>query len=170
MWPQGKNANGNAHAKVQDKGSRGGNSRGHGRAVRRPINSSGKNGRDHAEKSNGSASADSENDLDERILRMEKAVGTAFYQNILRDYGRVNQPKLIRDVVVKRKVLQMLESIARGIDRLEAVLERIDPNIVQALLTKLQVSSLGQIADIKTLQQVVLGLEELAGSNQSHAA
>ena len=101
---------------------------------------------------------------------MEKAVGTAFYHNILRDYGRVNQPKLIRDVAVKQKVLMMLESVARGIDRLEAVLKRIDPNTVQALLTKLQVSSLGQIADIKTLQNVVLGLEELTGSNPLHAA
>jgi hypothetical protein len=80
---------------------------------------------------------------------MEKAVGTAFYHNILRDYGRVNQPKLIRDVAIKQKVLQMLESVARGIDRLEAVLKRIDPNTTQGLLTKLQVSSLGQIADIK---------------------
>src|SRR5215469_6362619 len=101
---------------------------------------------------------------------MEKAVGTAFYQNILRDYGRVNQPKLIPDVAVKRKVLLMLESVTRGIDRLEAVLKRIDPNTVRALLAKLQVSSLGEIADIKTLQNVVLGLEELAGSNRPHAA
>ena len=64
----------------------------------------------------------------------------------------------------------MLGSVARGIDRLEAVMNRVDPNTVQALLTKLQVSSLGQIADIKTLQNVVLGLEELAGSNRPHAA
>ena len=60
-------------------------------------------------------------DLDERILCMEKAVGTTFYRSILREYGRVNQPKLIRDAIIKRKVLQMLESVARGIDRLEAV-------------------------------------------------
>jgi len=60
----------------------------------------------------------------------------------------------------------MLESVARGIDRLEAVMNRVD----QALLTKLQVSSLGQIADIKTLHNVVLGLEKLAGSNRPHAA
>ena len=71
---------------------------------------------------------------------------------------------------MKRKVLQMLESVARGIDRLEAVTKRIDPNTVQVLLAKLQAPPLGQIADIKTLQNVVLGLEELAGPNQHHAA
>jgi hypothetical protein len=135
------------------------------------INSSGTNGRNHAEKSNASGATNSDNDLDQRIFGMEKAVDTAFfYHNILRDYGRVNQPKLIRDVAVKQKVLLMLESVTRGIDRLEAVLKRIDPNTVQALLTKLQVSSLGQIADVKTLQNVVLGLEEVAGSNLPHTA
>jgi hypothetical protein len=101
---------------------------------------------------------------------MEKAVGTAFYQNILRDDGRVNQPKLIRDVAVKRKVLRMLESVARGIDRLEAIMNRVDPSTVRASLVKLQARPLGQIADIKTLQNVVFGLEELTGSNPPHAA
>jgi len=57
----------------------------------------------------------------------------------------------------------MLESVTRGMDRLDGVLKRIDPNTFEGLLTKLQVSSLGQIADIKTLQNVVLTLEELAG-------
>ena len=101
---------------------------------------------------------------------MEKAVGTPFYCNILREYGRVNQPKLIRDVAIKQKVLEMLESVASGIDRLEAVLKRMDPNTVQAVLAKLQVPPLGGIADIKTLQNVVLGLEELAGPTKPHAA
>jgi hypothetical protein len=36
---------------------------------------------------------------------MERAVGRAFFRNILREYGRVNQPKLIRDIPTKRKVL-----------------------------------------------------------------
>ena len=122
-----------------------------------------------AEKSNGSSATNSDDEFDQRILGMEKAVGTAFYRNILQEYGRVNQPRLIRDAAVKQKVLLMLESVTRGIDRLEAVLKRIDPNTVQALLTKLQVSSLGQIADIKTLQHLVLGLEELSGPAQPHA-
>ena len=59
----------------------------------------------------------------------------------------------------------MLASVARGIDRLEAVLKRMDANTVQAVLAKLQAPPLGQIGDIKTLQNVVLGLEELAGPN-----
>jgi hypothetical protein len=61
----------------------------------------------------------------------------------------------------------MLESVARGIDRLEAVLKRMDPNTVQAVLAKLQAPPLGAITDIKTLQHVVLGLEELASHHSS---
>lgn len=74
---------------------------------------------------------------------MEKAVGAAFYRNIMGEYGRVNQPKLIRDAAVKRRVPQMLGSVARGIERLDTVLKRIDPTTVQALPAKLQDSSLG---------------------------
>jgi len=70
-------------------------------------------------------------------------VGTAFYRNILREYGRVNQPKLIRDKAIKQKVLQILESAALGIDRLEAIMKRLDPETVQVLLAKLQAPPLG---------------------------
>jgi hypothetical protein len=101
---------------------------------------------------------------------MEKAVGTVLYRNILREYGRVNQPKLIRDPGVKRNVLQMLESAIRGIERLEAVTKRLDARTVGALLAKLQAPPLGEIPDMKTLQHVVFGLEELAGPHQHHAA
>ncbi len=92
---------------------------------------------------NGRASKADGDDLDARILCMEKRVGTALYRNILREYGRVNQPKLIRDAAVKRKVLQMLESAARGFDRLDDVTKRLDRNTVTALLAKLQAPPLG---------------------------
>jgi len=118
----------------------------------------------------GNASKPNGDDLDARILSMERTVGTVLYRNILREYGRVNQPKLIRDPAVKRTVLQMLESAIRGIERLEAVIQRLDAKTVEALLAKLQAPPLGQISDMKTLQHVVFGLEELAGSDQHHAA
>jgi hypothetical protein len=64
----------------------------------------------------------------------------------------------------------MLESAARGFTRLEAVTKRLDAKTVEALLAKLQAPSLREISDMKTLQHVVFGLEELAGPNQPHAA
>jgi hypothetical protein len=170
MRPRAKNGIGNANAEIQGKSSKKGSNGSHGKAVRRPTNDNGVKAHDQAETSDRSAASNSDNDLDQRILGMEKAVGTAFYRSILREYGRANQPKLIRDATVKRKVLQMLESVARGLGRLEAVAKRTDPNTVRALLVKLQAPPLGQIADIKTLQNVVFGLEELTGSNPPHAA
>ena len=165
MRPPGKNGNGKANAPNHGIGSNGGSNGNHGQATKsqtRPTDGGG-NGHAQTAKSNGSAAAGSGDDLDARILGLEKAVGTALFRGILREYGRANQPKLIRDAAIKGKVLQMLESATRGLDRLEAVTQRLDPNTVKGLLDKLQVPPLNEIADIKTLQNVVLGLEELAG-------
>ena len=172
MRPSGRNGNGKAYATNVGIGSSGGSNGNHGQATKSqtPPANGGGNGHMHTAKSNGSAPAGTGDDLDARILGLEKAVGTALFRGILREFGRVNQLKLIRDAATKRKVLQMLESATRGIDRLDAVTQRLDPNTVKGLLDKLQVPPLNEIADIKTLQNVVFGLEELAGSDQHHAA
>ena len=156
LRPQGKNGNGQANSGSQAARPNRGSTGIKGQASTRPINANEGYGQGQTGKSNGSSSSVSGDDLDQRILGMEKVVGAAFYRNVLREYGRVNQPKLIRDAVTKRKVLEMLESVARGIDRLEAILKGMDPNTVQAVLAKLQAPPLGQIADMKTLQNVVL--------------
>ena len=105
MRPQGKNGNRNANASGQRVGSSGETGENSRRATvrrtRQTIGSSG-NGPEQAGNSDGLAATKSDDELDQRILDMEKAVGTAFYRNILREYGRVNQPKLIRDATVKR--------------------------------------------------------------------
>ena len=167
MRPPGKNGSGRANASNQAIGSNGGSNGNLDQAAKSQSRSTngGENG--HAQ---SAKSTDSGDDLDARILGLEKAVGTALFRGILREYGRVNQPKLIRDAATKRKVLQMLESATRGIDRLDAVTKRLDPNTVKGLLDKLQVPPLNEIADIKILQNVVLGLEELAEPTQPDAA
>jgi hypothetical protein len=163
MRPSSRNGNGTTAAP-----SNGTNGRSQANGSNSPRVSG--NGHTQAGDSKGSASGGNGDDLDARILSMEKTVGTVLYRNILREYGRVNQPKLIRDPAVKRTVLQMLESAARGIERLDAVTKRLDAKTVDALLAKLQAPPLGEIPDMKTLQHVVFGLEELAGSDQHHAA
>jgi hypothetical protein len=170
MRPQGKNGNGQSNARSQAARPNGGSNGNREHTATRPANASSGNDHDQAGKSNGSAAIDSGGDLDKRILSFEKAVGAGLYRNILREYGRTNQPKLIRDPATKQKVLGMLEAVVRGIDRLDAVTKRLDPNTVKALLEKLQAPPLNEITDIKTLQNVVLGLEELAGPTQHHAA
>jgi hypothetical protein len=124
----------------------------------------------HASAVTNGANGVAGNGLDTRILQMEAAVGAVLYRNILREHGRVNQPKLIREVATKQKVLRVLESAARGLGRLAAVTQRLDSTTIGALLAKLQAPPLDEIADMKTLEHVVLGLEELAGPNPPHAA
>jgi hypothetical protein len=180
MRPPGKNGNGKTPGS-NNLGANGGNGKGH-TAVSQPRPSNGTigqpNGTSIPATGNGHASAGNTNgtndtssvDLDARILQMEASVGTALYRNILREYGHVNHPKLIRDVAAKQKVLRVLESAARGINRLAAVTQRLDSPTVGALLSKLQAPPLDQIADMKMLERVVFGLEELAGPNHHHAA
>jgi hypothetical protein len=161
--------NGNGHATHQQTPSNGSGANGHGRTN---GNSSGTEvpGYGRSDKSpNGNANGADGGDLDAHILRMEKIVGTGFYRNVLREFGRVNQPRLIRDPAVKRKVLQILESATRGFERLDAVAKRLDPETIGTLLAKLQAPPLDKIADMKTLQQVVFGLEELPPSKQRSA-
>src|ERR1039457_382371 len=108
MRPSGRNGNGNGAGSSNGSNGSGSNfpnvrGNGHSRA-----------GDVKAGTSEGKG-----NDLDARILSVEKTVGTVLYRNILREYGRVNQAKLIRDPAVKRTVLQMLESAAPGMERLD---------------------------------------------------
>jgi hypothetical protein len=163
MRPSGRNGNGSAAA-----ASNGTNGRSQSNGSNSPKVSG--NGHTHAGQRKSSASGGNGDDLDARILCLEKTVGTVLYRNILHEYGRVNQPKLIRDPAVKRTVLQMLESAKRGFERLDAVTKRLDTKTVEALLAKLQAPGISEISDMKTLQHVVFGLEELAGSDQHHAA
>ena len=93
MRPSGKNGNGKANASNRGIGSNGGSNGNDGQTTKsptRPANGSG-NGHAQTAKSNGSAAAGSGDDLDARILGMQKAVGTALFRGILREYGRANQ-------------------------------------------------------------------------------
>ena len=103
MRPSSKNGNGSAATP-----SNGTNGRSQSNGSNTPKTSD--NGRSRASNSSGGANGTRGDDLDVRILGLEKTVGTLLYRNILRECGRVNQPKLIRDPAVKRTVLQILES------------------------------------------------------------
>jgi hypothetical protein len=109
-------------------------------------------------------------ELDTRIAALEKAVGPNFYRSVLHQHGKAEQPKLIKDASTKRRVLEILESAARGFDRLSAIRKRVDPKTLEILLAKLQAPPLADIADMKTLRNVVFGLEQLADSPPAHTA
>jgi hypothetical protein len=103
-------------------------------------------------------------ELDSRIVALQNVVGSGLYRSVLREHGKVEDVKQIRDVPTKKRVLEVLESASRGLDRLNAVTSRTDPKLVELLLAKLQAPPLGEIADMRTLRDVVFGLEQLANS------
>ena len=103
-------------------------------------------------------------ELDIRIVALEKTVGARLYRSVLREFGKSDHPNLIKDAQGKQKVLQVLESAGRGFDRLNAVKKRVDAKVLEGLLAKIQAPPLAEIADMKTLRDVVLGLEQLADS------
>ena len=109
-------------------------------------------------------------ELDQRIAALEKAVGPALYRGVLREYGKAEHPANITDVVVKRKVFDVLESAARGLDRLNAITRRVDSKMLAILLAKIQAPPLPEIGDMKTLRNVVFGLEQLVDSSPVHNA
>ena len=122
----------------------------------------GSNGHANGNGSNGNGA-----DLDKRICALEESVGGKFYRWVLREYGHVNKPHLVRDIQLKKKILDVLESATRGLRRMEVVLDRIPEQEVGALLAKLQAPPLNEIADMPTLVQVVQGLEGIV-NNGSH--
>jgi hypothetical protein len=105
-------------------------------------------------------------ELDTRIVALAKAVGPNLHRSILREYGKAEQPKLIKDVSTKQRVLEILESAARGFERLHAATSRVDPKMVESLLEKLQAPRLTEIPDMKMLRTVVFAIEHLADSRQ----
>lgn len=109
-------------------------------------------------------------EIDERITALEKTVGPALYRGVMREYGKAEHPGKITDVVMKRKVFDVLESAARGLDRLGAITRRVDSKMLPSLLAKIQAPPLSEIGDMKTLRYVVFGLEQLVDSPAIHNA
>ena len=109
-------------------------------------------------------------ELDQRIAALEETVGIKLYRWVLREYGHANQPYLVRDIQQKKKILDVLESATRGLRRMEAVLDRVPEQLVNALLAKLQAPPLNEIADMPTLVLVVQGLESIVNGSHPSAA
>jgi len=107
---------------------------------------------------------------DNRIAALQETVGIKLYRWVLREYGRANQPHLVRDIQQKKKILDVLESATRGLRRMEAVPDRVPEQQISALLAKLQAFPLNEIADMPTLVQVVQGLEGIVSGSHPSAA
>lgn len=107
---------------------------------------------------NGDANGDRDRVLHE-IEQMEQLMGKRMYRGLLKTVARAWNPKDIQDQAIQEKVLAHMQAAERGLRGAEAAQERAGLAAFAGVLGSLRLSSLGQVADLKTLQEIVVALE-----------
>ena len=104
--------------------------------------------------------------VDAEVLReiegMEKRVGKRMYRGVLKSVAKVWSPKDIQEKAIQEKVLAHLEAAERGLRRAEAAQERGGLAALARVLGSLRLSSLDQVDNLRTLQEIVVALEAAA--------
>ena len=93
---------------------------------------------------------------------MERVVGKRMYRGLLKSLARVWNPKEIQDRETQERVLAHLQAAERGLRRAESAREKVGLAAFAAILGSLRLSSFGQVDNLKTLQEIVVALEEAA--------
>jgi hypothetical protein len=99
------------------------------------------------------------------IEQMEQIVGKRMYRGLLKAVARVWNPNDIQDPAIRQKVLAHMQAAERGFRRAETARDKAGLANFAGILGSLKLSSLDQVDNLKTLQQIVVALEE--GSSQS---
>jgi hypothetical protein len=104
-------------------------------------------------------SARANRDVLREIERMERVVGKRMYRGLLKCVAKVWNPKDIQDPAVQERVLARMQAAERGLRRAEAARDKAGLAAFAAILGSLRLSSLDQVDSLKTLQEIVAGLE-----------
>ena len=96
------------------------------------------------------------------IEQMEQVVGRRMYRGLLKSVARSWNPIDIQDPEIQQKVLAHMQAAERGLGRAEAARERAGLAAFAGVLGSLRLSSLGQVDNLKTLQEIVVALEVAA--------
>ncbi len=107
-------------------------------------------------KENGSAA---NSDIVRAIEQMEGVVGKRMYREILKTAARVWNPRDIQDPEIQEKVLAHMQSAERGLLRAKAARNKAGPAAFATILGSFKLSSLDQVNNLKTLQDIVVALE-----------
>jgi hypothetical protein len=116
------------------------------------------NGSNGQHRGNGTGACD----LVHEIERMEQVVGKRMYRGLLKSVARVWNPRDIHDKAIQEKVLMHLQAAERGLRRAEAERDKAGLAAFAAVLGSLKLSSLDQVDNLKTLQEIVVALEAAA--------
>lgn len=99
-------------------------------------------------------------DVLREIERMQRVVGKRMFRGILKSVAKVWNPRDIQDCSIQEKVLAHLQAAERGLARIGAVRDRVGLAVFARVLGSLRLSSLDQVDNLKTLQEIVVALEE----------
>ena len=102
------------------------------------------------------------NGIVQEIEQMEQMVGKRMYRGLLKRVARVWNPKDIQGLETQQKVLAHMQAAERGLRRAQAARERAGLAAFAGVLGSLRLSSLGQVDNLKTLQEIVVALEAAA--------
>src|SRR5438309_10682203 len=116
---------------------------------------------------NGNAATAETGAMVREIERMEQVVGERMYRGLLKALARVWNPKDIRDPALQQKVLAHLQAADRGLQRAQAARDKAGVGAIAGVLQRLKVSSLDQVDNLKTLQEIVVALEAPAPKAKS---
>jgi hypothetical protein len=106
--------------------------------------------------------ADADDEQLRDIERMVRVVGKRMYRGLLKSMARVWNPRDIRDAAIQQKVLAHMQSAERGLSRAKAARDKSGLTAFAAILGSLKLSSLDQVDNLKTLQELVIALEVVA--------
>ncbi len=122
---------------------------------------------DRAAENPGSASAALHGKTIGEIEALAQPLGRGLYRGILRDLAKVWNPREIHDVATQRKVLEYMHAAERGLQRLEAALERTGHESLIPFLDSVGLRSLERVDKLEDLKKIVLALEEAAAKTCS---
>ena len=116
------------------------------------------------ETGNENAGAYGRSDLIRQIEAMSEPLGKRLYRGLLKTLARAWNPSEIHDMALLQKTLASMKSAERGLERLRVVVEVAGSESLNATLRALNLRSLAEIQDLKTLHQLVVTLEEQAAA------
>jgi hypothetical protein len=114
------------------------------------------NGRDRRRTGNVGAR---KSDILHDIERLEKVVGKRLYRGLLKSVARVWNPRDIQNPAIQEKVLAYMQAAERGLSCARAARDEAGLARFAAVLGSMKLSSLAQVDNLKTLQEIVLALK-----------
>ena len=124
-----------------------------------PERAAANNGGNSDAHDNGNATKAQNGAVISEIEQMEKALGKRMYRGLLKSVARVWNPKDIQDRAIQQKVLAHMQSAERGLRRAEAARDKAGLAAFAGVLQRLKLSSLDQVDNLKTLNEIVVALE-----------